>query len=244
MKSLNILVEALIKEEKHFRHLNESLSNDKLHTLKVLNKIKSQIKNPRDVERFIGKYSEQIIQAEEELYGKSKKNLKSATSKLRYAISKGWAFIKKHWGKILGLILIIALALGFKFGLFGKLSGLIGSWLDSGGNDVALVDANAPTNDKIEISTDTDSDPIEQQQDIDNNTNTENNDLEYVDVELHNGDQNIFGYLYDVTPEQAEEMREYLKQQGVTDQKSFEAYAKAKGMLKHLRKMPVIDVVK
>jgi hypothetical protein len=59
MKHLDILVESCIKVEKQInKQLNESSSTDKLHTLRVLNKIKTTVKNPRDVERFIGKYSD------------------------------------------------------------------------------------------------------------------------------------------------------------------------------------------
>lgn len=243
MKHLDILVESCIKVEKQInKQLNESSSTDKLHTLKVLNKIKATVKNPRDVERFIGKYSDQIIQAEEELSGQSKKNLTSAFSKIKYAISKGWNFIKRHWGKILALILIISLALFFKFGLYGKLAGIIGSWLGSGGNDVTFVDTNAPADDDIEVNI-TNDQSIDNQPSGDNNVNViSNNNLEVIDGQIPTGDQEIFGYLYNVTPEEAEQMREYLKDQGIVDQKDFEQWAKDQGLLKKLRPVTVVNV--
>lgn len=242
MKHLDILVESCIKVEKQInKQLNESSSTDKLHTLRVLNKIKTTVKNPRDVERFIGKYSDQIIQAEEELSGQSKKNLTSAFSKIKYAISKGWNFIKRHWGKILALILIISLALFFKFGLYGRLAGIIGSWLGSGGNDVTFVDTNAPVDDKIEVNI-TNDQSIDNQPSSDNNVISNNDDLEVIDGQIPTGDQEIFGYLYNVTPEEAEQMREYLKDHGVVDQKSFERWAKDQGILKKLRPVTIINI--
>jgi hypothetical protein len=38
-------------------------------------------------------------------------------------------------------------------------------------------------------------------------------------------------------------MREYLKDHGVVDQKSFEKWAKDQGILKKLRRTPVINII-
>ena len=110
--------------------LNESLASIyESDTFKQLSNVKKTIKNPNDVQKFLDKNSSKIDRIEQKSDKKSAGLFSSCIQKLKYSLQQGKQFVKKHWGKILFLVCIVALGI-FSYDQFKDKTSIIRKWFD------------------------------------------------------------------------------------------------------------------
>ena len=90
--------------------LNESTKESLDESVAQAKDALKSIQTPKDVEDFIQRNQARIHEIEAKLGPRQKRAYQKVWEYLKFAAAKGWEFIKKHWWKVLQLILLIVLA--------------------------------------------------------------------------------------------------------------------------------------